>query len=119
MAVNITAKEIFCVPVKDLLRSVQTFAFEEMSSAVKAIIVIIKDCPYPFTANLAVHEYYDEEAATMSTSPNDTTSSELTPEPDARPVMSLFLQQLKMKEHIWRVRSRRISNTIMNLLMIR
>lgn len=84
MAVNMTDEEIFRVPVKDLLRSVPTFRFEEMSPAIKSVLVIVEDCPNLFAANLAVHEYYDEATAIMPSSPDSTSSSESTPEPDAR-----------------------------------
>ena len=86
MAVNMSAKKIFCVPIKDLFHLVQTFRFEEMSFALKTRLIVVDDCTNFFSANLNVHVFYDEkkEALTLPASPNLTTLTLSTPEPDDR-----------------------------------
>lgn len=85
MAVNTSDKEIFCVPVKDLLRSIQTFRFEEMSSALKARLIVVEDCTDLFSASLNIHVLYDEEEVpTLPASPDRTVLSLSTLGPDDR-----------------------------------
>lgn len=84
MAINISAKEIFHIPVKDLFRSVQTFCFEEISSAFKTRLIVVDNCTNLFSANLNVHVFFDEEkeASTLPASPNCTILTLSTLEPD-------------------------------------
>lgn len=70
-------EEIFCMLVKDLLRLVQTFCFEEMTSAIKARLIVVEDCANSFwLLSLNVHILYKkEEAPALPTSPNRSSSN--------------------------------------------
>lgn len=85
MGVNMTDDKIFCVPIKDLIRSVQTFKFGEMTTEIKERLIILPDQRDLFTASLSVHENYDEyESATMPDTSDGSSSTLPTPEPDTR-----------------------------------
>lgn len=85
MVVNMTDEDVFRVPVKDLMRSVQTFKFDEITNEIKERLIISPDRGDLFTASLNVHDKYDKyEASAMPDTPDGSSSTFSTPEPDTR-----------------------------------
>ena len=59
MAMEITDKEIFCVPLNDILRFVQTFSFPKMTTKIKERLVILTNIGDFWAANLCAYDNYD------------------------------------------------------------
>lgn len=70
-------KDIFCILVKDLLHSEQTFCFKEMFLALKICLIIIENCIDLFSASLNIQFPYnkEQESSTLPTSSKYTSFS--------------------------------------------
>lgn len=86
MAVDLSNEEICRVPIRDALRAVQSFAFDDLTPAVKKRLVIRPATGDLFCADLSVSpqpDSDDSDNAGLIPTPATDSSKELTPAPDA------------------------------------